>query len=51
MKKTKVTRMQKIKEEFRRWYAALSVPEIMNNKNLIKEIEKMEQLFRSLQTV
>lgn len=49
MKKTKPTRLEKIKEEFRRWYASLSVTEIMNNKKLIKEIEKMEQLFSTLQ--
>ncbi len=36
--------IQKIKDEIRSWYGSLSVKEIVCNKALITEIEKLERL-------
>lgn len=35
---------RKLRDEFRKWYAALSLKEIVTNKVLIAEIEVLEQL-------
>lgn len=36
---------KKLKEEFRKWYAMLSVEELTKNQSLIREIEAMEKMF------
>ncbi len=39
--------IQKIKEEIRTWYGSLSVKELMCNRPLVAEIEKLERLLAS----
>ena len=39
--------IQKIKTELRNWYGSLSIKELIQNKSLIIEIEKLEQLLAS----
>ncbi|NUN07187.1 MAG: hypothetical protein HUU57_15685 [Bdellovibrio sp.] len=36
--------VKRLKEEFRKWYAALSLKEIVTNKVLIEEIEVLEKM-------
>jgi hypothetical protein len=36
--------IQKIKTEIRSWYGSLSVKELVYNKGLVAEIEKLERL-------
>ncbi|MGE0631458.1 MAG: hypothetical protein AB7O96_03560 [Pseudobdellovibrionaceae bacterium] len=36
--------IQKIKEEIRNWYGSLSIRELICNRELVAEIEKLERL-------
>lgn len=36
--------IQKIKTEIRNWYGSLSVKELVQNKSLVAEIEKLERI-------
>ena len=41
--KTLLTLLVELKDEFRRWYSALSIQEIMTNRDLISAVERIER--------
>lgn len=43
--------INKVRQEIRAWYGSLSVKEIISNKRLMSEIQKLEQLLSTQSVV
>lgn len=39
--------LQNLKRQFRRWYAALSVDELVTNRRLTARIDRIERMFQT----